>query len=251
MICFCDVYRDYLSYVYLSEKAQGIFDAEIGVHQKGNYGTCKKVFAHYELSTAFLQEDFSGLRMDVPEGWIIIDELGCVNGAGGKYEVFLAWDYDMDLLNKMLFEDKKKIRSRVFDVVYSNEPLYEGEQQADRLSMYEMERIYEAIMNGPERMKSLTLNPIEDLIKLRDELIRAATRYCIRRMGISINQLQEKEDDDETLISFMMLFVEYWKYKDIKTMAEPWVEDLVAVLNSRQVGDLACYIAYQQAMSAR
>lgn len=251
---FCEIYKDSYAFIYLNRKAQKVFENEIGIQLKGDYGDCKKVYHKYGMSVAFIKEDFSGLGIDVPDGWIIIDELGEVEGAGGKYESFLHDDFETKILDEMINEDKKRIRNRKYDVVYSNEPIYEGERQADRLSMYETLKIYEAIMQGPRRLEKLTECAVVELISLRNELILSAIHYCRIRMdfsSLSYQKVLPRTNEQTERCDFIDLFKKYWIDAGIKDVAEPWIEDFVDSLNRRQLGDVACYIAYEQAMGVR
>jgi len=127
-------------------------------------------------------------------------------------------------------------------------------EDTDRISWYKMEKIYEPFMGAPEQIRKFSEGLALELKVIRDKVILAAMSYCKARMDIvpiSCNENDVEFKEQCEMKNFYSLFKQYWFDKEIYIFAEEWVKELVNSLNYRQIGDLACLIAYKQAISVR
>lgn len=89
-----------------------------GVHIPNDYFDVKKICMEFGYSIAFCINNVNEIRIDIPDGFCIVDAWGIVVGAGKKYEHFLSNDSSVTELEKMLEEDIADIYSMKYDVEY-------------------------------------------------------------------------------------------------------------------------------------
>ena len=117
---FSYLYADRLMKItFIANKGKEVFDNQIGKHYPGDYGEAKKILEKNGVTTAFYIENVNEIRIDVSDGWIIIDAWGEPVGAGGKYKKFMALDSGVTELEETIRSDVSDIYAGKYDVVYA------------------------------------------------------------------------------------------------------------------------------------
>lgn len=123
-ISYKDVYKDKLNYITCrTEKIRNAIDEEYGTHFPGDYDDIKKICKSRGWTIAFCINNINEIRIDVPNGWCILDAYGEIVGAGGKYEPFLELNSSVTELENTLQNDLAEIRAMKYDVEFTETPI--------------------------------------------------------------------------------------------------------------------------------
>ena len=114
-----DFCKDKLMYQVIKTKAFNMkLYTEFGTHWPEDYFTVKEFCNTNGYTTAFCIKNVNEIRIDVPDGWCVIDAWGEIIGAGGKYEKFLELNSGVTELENMMNDDVKKIYGMKYDLTY-------------------------------------------------------------------------------------------------------------------------------------
>lgn len=258
---FADLYKNKLMKItFTNNNAEQIFYNEIGTHIPEDYFDCKNIFIRHGLSTAFYIKNINETCIDVPEGWIIIDAWGEPVGAGGKYKKFMDLNSGVTELEATIKMDESHVCSGKYDVIYAMDNIDIALNISGQLPYSEAKDLYNMLMNIPNMEKKLCSiagtkysNEIEVHL---DSFIRNAIEYAEIRMKWSMMSDQEavRRNSERTMVNDSLMqrittILLYLKSNGMDTIVDT---ELINCLNNRkQVGDLACYIAYERAIKAR
>lgn len=242
MQCFSVLLKSVIPYIYCgSEEVKNVIEFELTRRQLKNYELVKKILSERGYTAALLFEGGGGSKLvDVPEGWIYIGAYD-YESAGGKYQTYMEDEELKGKIDEVMQQDLNRIRNGEFDVIFTNAPL-----RLNALTIHEKVEIYEAFMKGPARLEHLLGKPVEDVVKQQGELIDFAIKIAKARMDKP--QLSDDVKLKELQDSFVEKLKNYWIEQDMKVMAAPYVEDMIDAMTYKQYIEIACYIAYEEAM---
>ena len=228
-----------------TEEIQKVIKEEIDSHVSGDYLDVKKKSEENGFSIAFCINNVNEIRIDVPDGWCIIDGWGEVVGAGGKYAPFLSIDRSVTELENTLINDIAEIRAMKYDVEYME--IYSIKKYTEMITVAERaDEIYKLLLEAAPINDSEFDNNFNRLIPKAVEY----SDYRSRWLGMStIEQNNIERDRACNHDIFVDTKNDLGKYMLDHNMDITWT--ILLGEDRKNIGDFACYLSYVQGIKAR